>query len=186
MTFEERKRVIALWLEPRSDAGFLARFKLPSLPEPAIKAELVDLVEVMAESLPILPNQEALIEFLHNLGREVSRRAKTRAWPLQAEFVAAIEAVRKRPAPKLQIAGKAESADPLLSRKVELAAEWFAKFKQLPGWWNTEAICIGLIKGGHLTYEDLKQAHANVPMRENARHLGAAPVNPKTFGGSAA
>ncbi len=184
MNYEERKRVIAEWIEPTR--GFLSRFKIPSLSDEAIRAEMLDLVDMLNETAPILPNADALKEFLGKLGREVGKRAKTRAWPMQSEFAAASEAVRKRPPPKLEIEGDAASTDPLLSRKVELAAQWFAKFKQLPGWWNTDAICAGLIDGGHLTYEDLKQAHAAVPMRENARHLGAAPVNPKRFTDDAA
>ena len=183
MNYEERKRVIAEWIEPTR--GFLSRFKIPSLSDEAIRAEMLDLVDMLNETTPILPNADALKEFLGKLGREVGKRAKTRGWPMQSEFSAASEAIRRRPAPSVvQVTGDdTGQTDHLLPRKIELAAEWFAKFKQLPGWWNTEAICIGLIEGGHLTYEELKQSHAAVPMRENARHLGAAPVNPKTFGG---
>ncbi len=186
MTYDERKRVIALWLEPRSDAGFLARFKLPSLPETAIKAELVEMVEMLAENLPILPDQAALMEFLGKLGREVGKRAKTRGWPMQSEFIAAIEAVRSKPAPLVKLDKDEGENDPLLSRKIDLAHEWFRKFERIPNWWNTEAVCVGLIKARLCTYEELKAAHAAVPMRADAAHLGAMPVSPKRFGGDAA
>jgi len=189
MTYDERKRVIALWLEPRSDAGFLTRFKIPSLPNAAIKAELVEMTEMLAENLPILPNQSALLDFLGKMGREVSKNAETRAWPLQRHFTKAIETVRSKPAPNAAaITGDddASRTDSLLPRKIDLAHEWFRKFGQVPGWWNTEAVCVGMIKAKLCTYEELKQAHANVPLRENAAHLGAAQVNPNRLGGDAA
>ena len=164
MNHSERTQIIAEWINPES--GFLKRFKLPEAIGGAVREELLGLVEVINDAAPIYPNAEAMREFLGMVGKKVSAQARSRSWPLQSDFGKAIEAVRSRPAPSVvQVTGDdTGQTDHLLPRKIELAAQWFAKFKQLPGWWNTEAICIGLIEGGHLTYEDLKQAHAAVPM----------------------
>lgn len=169
MNYEERKRLIAQWINPES--GFLRDFKPPQVAD--LAGELVGLVETINEESPILPNAGAFQEYLARLGREVSKKAKTRSWPMQSAFVAAIADVRARPVPAIGGYTGQESADPTLDRKVELAAEWFGKFGQLPGWWNTGPVCEGLIKRGHCTYEELKAAHASVPLRKDAAHLGA-------------
>ena len=187
MNHSERTHVIAEWLNP--ETGFLKRFKLPEAIGGAVREELMGLVEVVNDASPIYPNAEAMREFLAMVGKKVSATAKSRSWPLQHDFAKAIDAVRKRPAPSAAaITGEddASRVDPLLGRKIELSHQWFQKFGQIPGWWNTEAVCVGLIKANLCTYEELKQAHANVPMRENAAHLGAAQFNPKRFGGGGA
>jgi hypothetical protein len=177
MNYDERKKIIAAWIEPTS--GFLSRFKIPSLGDDAVRNELIELVSTINESTPLLPDHRAMNEFLHNLGREVSKRAKTRGWPLQSEFVAAIEAIRKRPAPAIAPVDSDGPADASLPLKIQHAADWFRKFGSIPNWWNTRAVCEGLINAGHCTYEELKSAHADVPMREHARHLGAEMIAPK-------
>ena len=109
MTFDERMRIVARWLDPVS--GFLGGFKPPDLPGDALKAEVVLIAEAVNRQIPSTASEEAYRGVLRQIEIGIKTTAKTRSWPMIRDFVTATQAaVKANPAAMKPSEGKGLSA----------------------------------------------------------------------------
>lgn len=156
MNYEDRKRMVAEWINP--DSGYLRRFKAPAVD--GLADELVELVEAINSAAPLMPSPEAFSEFLAALGKRVANKAKTRSWPLQSEFISAIDDIRKRSAPALT----ADAPDAQMDAKIHFCTDWLSRQDQLPEWWRKDrALLSELVKRRIFSEDELRGAGGDIP-----------------------
>lgn len=151
---DQRLAVIAEWLSPHDERGFLARYKPPpGLSHHALKAELVELGTLINERCPSGLTQEQLRDFLLRAGAIINRRARSRSWPLLRDWDEAFDALREERA----------AASTERDHELENGVKWAATGNGPIANYDQERIVRAAIERGVATAEHLDRKGWTVP-----------------------
>lgn len=147
MTYEERKRAIFEFLFSDRD-GLLRRYTAPEhLSADRQRDEINEIVEEVNSEIPSTANVADLQNILGEMRKSVRRRHGLKTWPASRVLIAAV----KDGVSEVTARAKVGAVDDGLF--IDLARDWFQKFKKPGPAKDTPEITRALIDGGLMANE---------------------------------